>query len=142
MERYICKECGRYCYTAATSLAVHTTKDKCPYEDCQGRCIPAPWNEEDKMTDTERDQLKQSIAYIKEALSKGLLLPDDASQLRRMIAYYEDKLKEGNNAPFKLTFNGREYDIVDETDTHFIAVPVYRNEGYYYISKEAVSHDV
>lgn len=48
MERYICKEGGRYCYTSVTSLAVHTTKDKGPYEGCQGRCVPAPWNEEDK----------------------------------------------------------------------------------------------
>ena len=93
MERYICKECGRYCYTSATSLAVHTTKDKCPYEGCQGRCIPAPWSKD-------------------------------------------------NNAPFKLTFDGREYDIVDETNTHFIAAPVYRNEGYCYISKEAVGHGI
>lgn len=46
------------------------------------------------MTEAERDRLKQSIAYAKDALAKGLLLPDDASQLRRMIAYYEDKLKE------------------------------------------------
>lgn len=45
MERYICKECGRYCYTAATSLDNHTTKDKCPYENCQGSCIAAPWND-------------------------------------------------------------------------------------------------
>ena len=44
-----------------------------------------------KDTATERDQLKQSIAYAKDALAKGLLLPDDVSQLRRMIAYYEDK---------------------------------------------------
>ena len=46
------------------------------------------------MTEAKREQLKQSIAYAKDKLSKGLLLPSDANQLRRMVAYYEDKLKE------------------------------------------------
>ena len=46
------------------------------------------------MTNAERDRLKQSIAYAKGMLATALLLPDDASQFRRMIAYYEDKLKE------------------------------------------------
>lgn len=46
------------------------------------------------MTEAEKDSLRQSIKEAEELLAKGLFLPDDASQLRRMIAYYEDKLKE------------------------------------------------
>ena len=46
------------------------------------------------MTEAEREQLKQSIAYAKDKLSKGLLLPSDANQLVGMIVYYERKLKE------------------------------------------------
>lgn len=49
------------------------------------------------MTETKREQLKQSIAYAKDKLSKGLLLPSDASQLVGMIVYYERKLKEAEN---------------------------------------------
>ena len=45
-------------------------------------------------TAEQRKQLEESIVYAKDALSKGLLLPEDASQLRSMIAYYEEKLEE------------------------------------------------
>lgn len=42
MERYICITCGRYCYTSVTTLSNHITGDACPYEDCNGHCVPAP----------------------------------------------------------------------------------------------------
>jgi hypothetical protein len=46
------------------------------------------------MTEAEKDSLRQSIKKAKEELAKGLFSPEDAYQLRRMIAYYEDKLKK------------------------------------------------
>lgn len=46
------------------------------------------------MTEAEKDSLRQSIKKAKELLAKGLFLPEDAYQLRRMITYYEDKLKK------------------------------------------------
>jgi len=46
------------------------------------------------MTEAEKDSLRQSIKKAKESLARGLFLPEDAYQLRRMIAYYEDKLKK------------------------------------------------
>jgi hypothetical protein len=46
------------------------------------------------MNEAEKKKLKQSIKKAKEELAKGLFLPEDAYQLRRMIAYYEDKLKK------------------------------------------------
>jgi hypothetical protein len=47
------------------------------------------------MTKEERDRLKKSIQYSKDALSKGLILDSEArSQIYRMIAYEEAKLKK------------------------------------------------
>lgn len=46
------------------------------------------------LSQEEIDRLKKSIADAKEQLDKGLFLPEDASQLRRMIAYYEEQIKE------------------------------------------------
>ena len=46
------------------------------------------------MNEAEKRKLKQSIKEAKELLAKGLFLPEDEYQLRRMITYYEDKLKE------------------------------------------------
>ncbi len=46
------------------------------------------------MTEAEKDSLRQSIKKAKELLAKGLFLPEDEYQLRRMITYYEDKLKK------------------------------------------------
>lgn len=46
------------------------------------------------MNKAEKEQLKQSIKKAKEELARGLFSPEDAYQLRRMIAYYEDKLKK------------------------------------------------
>ena len=46
------------------------------------------------MNEAEKKKLKQSIKKAEEELAKGLFLPEDAYQLRRMIAYYEDKLKK------------------------------------------------
>lgn len=46
------------------------------------------------MNKAEKEKLKQSIKEAKEELARGLFSPEDAYQLRRMIAYYEDKLKK------------------------------------------------
>lgn len=46
------------------------------------------------MNKAEKEKLKQSIKEAEEALAKGLFLPEAEYQLRRMIAYYEDKLKK------------------------------------------------
>jgi hypothetical protein len=46
------------------------------------------------MNEAEKDSLRQSIKEAEEALAKGLFRPEDEYQLRRMIAYYEDKLKK------------------------------------------------
>lgn len=46
------------------------------------------------MTTEERDKLKRSIEEAKEVLSKDLLTPEDASQLWRMIDYYQDKINK------------------------------------------------
>jgi len=45
------------------------------------------------MTDVEKAKMRKSIEEAKDAIAKGLLLPEDASQLWRMIDYYEDKMK-------------------------------------------------
>lgn len=46
------------------------------------------------MNEAEKDSIRQSIKKAEEALAKGLFLPEDDYQLRRMITYYEDKLKK------------------------------------------------
>jgi hypothetical protein len=47
-------------------------------------------------------------------------------------------MKEVNNMK-KITFQGREYFVLDETGTHYVCEPMNRNEGYHYISKDKVS---
>lgn len=48
------------------------------------------------MEQEEKERLQKSIQEAKDAISKGLIVdPETKSQLYRMIAYYEDKLKEG-----------------------------------------------
>jgi hypothetical protein len=44
------------------------------------------------MTKEEIRQQEESIKHSYELLAKGLFLPEDASQLRRMIAYQEEKI--------------------------------------------------
>jgi hypothetical protein len=46
------------------------------------------------MSEAEKDSLRQSIKKAEELLARGLFLPEDEYQLRRMIAYYKDKLKK------------------------------------------------
>lgn len=50
------------------------------------------------MSESERNQIRQSIIEAKDALQRGLLQPEDASQLRRMIVYYEELLEKDEQA--------------------------------------------
>lgn len=51
------------------------------------------WPEPSGLTAAAAKRLEDSIQYAQEQLNKGLFLPEDAAQLRRMIAYYEEKLE-------------------------------------------------
>lgn len=59
MVRYICKTCGRYCYSSVTDLSTHVQGDSCPYEDCNGHCAAAPYDEqEDKANENKANENK------------------------------------------------------------------------------------
>lgn len=46
------------------------------------------------MNQCEKESLEASIAKSEEALRKGLIIdPEAASQIRRMIWYYKEKIK-------------------------------------------------
>lgn len=53
------------------------------------------------MNKEQQERLKTSIKYAEEALAKGLIQPSEALQLRRMIAYYREKLKAEAEAALK-----------------------------------------
>jgi hypothetical protein len=48
---------------------------------------------ERKMTLEEKERLEASIAKSQELLSKDLFQPEAASQIRRMIAYDQDRIR-------------------------------------------------
>ena len=37
-----------------------------------------------------------------------------------------------------IQFEGKEYHVLDETETHYICPPEYANEGYHWITKTKV----
>jgi hypothetical protein len=45
------------------------------------------------MTLAEKKQLENSISQAEEALEKGLIQPEAAAILRRMISYYKEKIE-------------------------------------------------
>lgn len=38
MNRFVCLQCGRFCYSAAAASTM--TDDRCPYTGCHGHVIP------------------------------------------------------------------------------------------------------
>jgi hypothetical protein len=51
-------------------------------------------NEAIKMSKEENERLEASIAKSEESLAKGLFQPEDASQIRRMIAYERKRIQK------------------------------------------------
>ena len=39
----------------------------------------------------------------------------------------------------KIEFEGKQYDVIDETETHYVCPPATHNEGYQYITKTAAT---
>lgn len=64
MNKFVCEECGKFCYSAATAETM--SDDRCPYSGCHGHVIPEE-DERSITTDEDHDGDQENPAHPRTA---------------------------------------------------------------------------